>query len=261
MTQGPSKTAPTLGQLINVYRASRRRRLALWILLAAGLAATLISALAGGYRWYLATTQYGPAVVSKWSTPWFIAAAAFAGLSLVISIFILRGRQLEVSLYGAGIVYQHGRNRISIPWQDIQRLHASAVRYGIFGLIWGGEMEVRLDIRGGQQIRLTRAIAHLPDLVEKIKRNIYPHLLAGYTRVFNQGQALEFGPLTLNGEGVLRAGRLLPWTQLASAELERGVLKLTPVKGGPGRRMKLPAHQIPNLDVCLQLIQNLGQRA
>jgi len=261
MTQATSETAPSLGQLINVYRPSRRRRIALWILLSSGLVAALISALAGGYRWYLATTQYGPAVVSKWSTPWFIAAAAFAGLSLAISIFILRGRRLEVSLHGAGIVYQNGRTRISIPWQDIQRLHASAVRYGIFGLIWGGEMEVRLDIRGGQQIRLTRAIAKLPDLVEKIKRNIYPHLLASYTRAFNQGQALEFGPLTLNGEGVMRAGRLLPWAQLASADLQRGVLKLTPVKGGPGRRITLPAQQIPNLDVCLQLIQNLGQRA
>jgi len=233
----------------------------MWALLSAGLGAALISALAGGYRWYLATTQYGPAVVSRWSTPWFIAAGAFGGLSLVLGLFILRGRRLEVSLYGAGITYQHGRKRISIPWQDIQRLHASAVRYGIFGLIWGGEMEVRLDIRGGRQIRLTRSIANLPDLVEKIKRNIYPHLLARYTRAFNQGHALEFGPLTLNGEGVIRAGRLLPWAQLASADLERGVLKLTPVKGGAGRRIKLPAHQIPNLDVCIQLIQNLGQRA
>ncbi len=261
MTPAISDTAPSLGQLINVYRPSRRRQLGLWAVLAAGMTGALVSASAGGYRWYLATTQYGLAVVAKWSTPWFVAAAGFGALSVVILLVLFRGRHLEVSLYGAGIVYQRGRRRVSVQWQDIQRLHASAVRYGIFGLIWGGEMEIRLDIRDGQQIRLTRSLANLSDLVEKIKRNIYPHLLAGYTRAFNQGQSLEFGPLTLNGEGVMRAGRLLPWAQLASADVERGVLRLTPVKGGSGRRVKLPAHQIPNFDVCLQLIQNLGQRA
>ncbi len=261
MTQAPSDTAPSLGQLINVYRPSRRRGIVMWTALGAGLAGSAISALAGSYRWYLASTQYGPAVVAKWSTPWFITAGGFGAFCLLILVFLWRGRRLEVGLYGAGIVYQLGKKRISVPWQDIYRLHASAVRYGIFGLIWGGDMEVRLDIRGGQQIRLTRTIANLSDLVEKIKRNIYPFLLAGYTRAFNQGQALEFGPLTLNGEGIMRSGKLLPWSELASADLERGLLQLTPVKGGTGRKMKLPAHKIPNLDVCLQLIQNLGQRA
>lgn len=233
----------------------------MWSALAAGAVGTLASALTGGYRWYLATTQYGPAVVTKWSTPWFIAAAGFGVFVLVMSTLLFLGRRLEIGLYGAGLIYRRGGRRIAVPWQDIQRLHASAVRYGIFGLIWGGEMEVRLDIRGGKQIRLTRTIANLTDLVEKIKRNIYPHLLAGYTRAFNQGQALEFGPLTLDGEGVVHNGRILTWSQLASADVERGVLRLNPAKGGTGRRIRLSAHRIPNLDVCLQLIQNLRQRA
>jgi hypothetical protein len=261
MPSDMSDTAPSLGQLINVYRPSHRRRVLAWVGLAASLGAGIISASAGGYRWYLATTQYGPAVVGRWSTPWFIAAAAFAGLGLTIAILLWRSRRLEVGLYGAGLTYQRGRRRLMVPWQDIQRLHASAVRYGIFGLIWGGEMQVRLDLKGGQQVRLTRTLADLPDLVEKIKRNIYPHLLANYTRAFNQGQALEFGPLTLNGDGVARSGRLLPWVDLASADLDRGVLRLTPAQGASARRMRIPAHQIPNFDVCLQLIQNLGQRA
>jgi hypothetical protein len=261
MTTDASDTAPSLGQLINVYRPSQRRRVVGWIASAICLATALGCGLAGGYRWYLATTQYGPAVVGRWSTPWFATAAALTALGLLILLLSLRSRNLEVGLYGAGISYRRGRRILNVPWQDIQRLHASAVRYGIFGLIWGGELQVRLDLRGGERILLTRAIVDLPDLVEKIKRNIYPHLLAGYTRAFNQGHALEFGPLTLTGDGVIQAGRLLPWAELESADLHRGLLRLTPVQGAASRRMRLPARQIPNLDVCLQLIQNLGQRA
>jgi hypothetical protein len=261
MTSGASDTAPAFGQPIQVYGPSTRRRTAGWVLLALVLTMGFSCALSGGYRWYLATTQYGPAVVGRWSTPWFIAAAALTGLGFVIAVLMWRSRGLAVSLYDAGLGYRRGGHTKLTPWGDIRRLNASAVRYGIFGLIWGGEMQVRLDLRDGGQIRLTRAVADLPDLVEKIKQRIYPHLLAGYTRAFNQGHAIEFGPITLNGDGVLKGKKLMPWTELAGAELERGVLRLTPVQGGSARRMKVPAHHIPNLDVCLQLIQTLGQRA
>jgi hypothetical protein len=256
-----SDTTPAFGSLISVYPASRRQRLAGLFALLIVWGAALVSALIGAYHWYLATTQYGPAVVSRWSTPWFLAAGGLSACGLILALLLWRNRGREARVYRAGLTYRLRGQTIQIAWPDILRVHADAVRYGIFGLIWGGDLQLRLELRDGRKIRLTRALEGLPDLVEKIKRNVFPLLLAGYSRAFNLGQELSFGPVTLTAIGISRGGRLLPWAELAGADLERGVLKLTPIRGSANRGLKVPVRQIPNFDVCLQLIQNLGHTA
>jgi Family of unknown function (DUF6585) len=256
-----SDTSPAFGSLISVHAANRRRRLASvlgWLALCGG---ALACGFIGGYRWFLATTQYGPAVIGRWSTPWFLAAGGLGAMALVGALLLWRTRGREARVYRAGFTYRLRGQTIQVGWADVVRVHADAVRYGIFGLIWGGDLRLRLDLRDGRQVRLTRALDDLPDLVEKIKRNVFPHLLAGYTRAFNLGQVLSFGPVTLSASGVTHGGRMLPWSEMASAKLDRGVLKLSPISGSAHRPMKVAARQIPNFDVCLQLIQNLGHTA
>lgn len=261
MPPGLSETAPSLGALISVHPASRRQRLAglLGLLVVWGLA--LICAIIGAYRWFLATTQYGPAVVGRWSTSWFLAGGGLAAAGLVLGLVMWRTRGREVRVYAGGFTYRLRGHTLQVAWPDILRVHADAVRYGIFGLIWGGDLRLRLDLRDGQEIRLTRALEGLPDLVEMIKRNVFPLLLAGYTRAFNLGHELAFGPLSLSVAGVGKGGTVLPWSELAAANLDRGMLKLTPLRGSAKRPLRIPARQIPNFDVCLQLIQNLGHTA
>ena len=254
-------TSPSFGPLIDVYGPSLRRRSVRLALLGVGLLASLVAFGVGGYRWYLAYTHYGPAVVWPWSLPWFSAGALFALLTLVVLIMLLAHRRLEVRLYQGGLVYQGRGPQIALAWNQVRQIRASAVRYGIFGLIWGGEMDIWLEGSGERRLHLTRAFSNLPELVDSIKQKVYPLLLASYTRAFNRGGTLAFGPLEMNGQGLTKGSQKMAWGELESAVLDRGVLTLQPVRSSRARRIRLPAHQVPNVDICLQLIQNLGQRA
>lgn len=262
-TSRPSSdaTSPSFGPLIGVYGPSTRRRTFRWALLSMGLLACLATFGTGGFRWYLAYTHYGPAVVWPWSLPWFTAGAVFALLTLVVVVLLLVHRRLEVRIYQGGVVYQGRGAPVALAWNQVRRIRASAVRYGIFGLIWGGEMDIWLEGTGDRRIHLTRALYDLPKLIDSIKKNVYPLLLAGCTRAFNRGGTLDFGPLELNSQGVTKGSQKMAWGELGSAALERGILTLQPVRGSRARRIRLAARQVPNVDICLQLIQNLGQKA
>lgn len=253
-------TSPSFGPLMGVYGPSPRRRTVRLALLGVGVLACLVTFGIGGYRWYLAYTQYGPAVVWPWSLPWFSAGVLFALLTLVVLIVLLAHRRLEVRLYQGGLVYQSRGPQVSLGWNQVREIRASAVRYGIFGLIWGGEMNIWLEGSGERRVHLTRALSNLPGLVDSVKNGVYPLLLASYTRAFNRGGTLTFGPLKMNGKGLAKGAQEMAWGEFGSAALERGVLTLRPSQGSHARRIRLPAHRVPNVDICLQLIQNLGQK-
>jgi len=91
--------------------------------------------------------------------------------------------------------------------------------------------------------------------VGSIKARTYPRLLEESRQTFNAGRPLEFGPLSLNQQGLQYGRRTLAWSEVASVTLERGRLDVRPRHG---RRWRIPVRRIPNAEVCLQLASHLG---
>ena len=227
-----------------------------WVIVGIALAAGLLAVGQGLFAYQ----TYGPLAVERWASP---AATAAVALALIGLGFLLVGRRrarMMVRQHARGLVVERGRRGSSIPWDEIKHVHTSSVRYGPTGLPWGRQDELVLVTRDGRRYRLNQALTDFDELVAAVKQGAYPTLLDAYTRAFNHGQSLPFGPLEIRAEGIHNGRKTLRWSDVGEARLEQGWLVVGPADRRAGPHLRYPARAVPNVDLCLQLIQELTTR-
>jgi hypothetical protein len=227
-----------------------------WTAIIVGLLGTS-GALAGGlWRWTLAFTHYGPAVVWRWSLPWFLAALGLSP-ALILGIYSFwRTRRLSVALFPSGLILRRGGKLLEIPWQEIQSLMLHSSLPGLPLVRAGRPLVLEIRTSQGKELRLSRELERFEELVENIKAKVYPRMHRALAGAFNQGQSLSFGPLTIAPAGLQLRGSTIPWTQVQSGQLKKG--RLT-IEGRGGTILRLPASRVPNVDLCLQMIESMVQ--
>lgn len=260
-------TRADLGPVVEEHGLRPGLRLRYAALAVVGAAASFVALAYGLFRWYYAYSRYGPAVVWRWSGPALLTAVGMAAVGTLGLILLLRTRRIRVSIHESGLVIERGSSLVVLPWVRVRGIYTAAYRDT---LPWPSRRAMaelalavdRLRSDGSvtdERIRLTRRIEALDALAEAIKKRIYPSLLAEYSRAFNEGQALAFGPVVLAPEGLRLNGRVHPWQEIGQAALARGRLILQPAEAARGRRLQLAAHRVPNVEVLLQLLEQVGQ--
>ncbi len=213
------------------------------------------------WRWQEAIINYGPAAVWRWiSAPVWVLLFT---LVMVISSFILlrRVRRNEVQLSKMGLTIQRGKHLETIAWDRVMTIHTSSERYGILGVSWGKKTEIHIVTKGGTKYKFNQSFERIVELIEQIKHFVYPRLLEEYRLAFNRGEPLTFGPLVLTSDGILNGRRALRWRDLGKVNLEGGSLQLQPLEKSKGPKLSLPAHKVPNIDLCIQLISQLSPQS
>ena len=248
-----------LGPVLREHRTRqgipRVYALAGWMAVAVSLAAALFAI----GRALFAYQAYGPLAVERWFAPSAYASAGFL-ISGAAILFLGRGRGGRiVYLHERGLSIQRGRKGSAIHWGDIRQVHARSVRYGLGRWPAGRQDSLVLVTRDGRRFHLDQSLSDYDALAETVKRNVYPPLLDAYTRAFNHGQEIPFGPLRLTREGIQNGRKTLLWPNVAQARLERGWLEALPTDRRAGPRLRFPVRSIPNVDLCLQLIQELSK--
>ncbi len=248
-----------LGPILREHRTRRGVHrvyaLAGWTAVAVSLAAALFAI----GRALFAYQTYGPLAVERWSSP---SAYASGGFLVAGAVLLLLGRGRGgrlVHQHERGLSIQRGRRGSALPWDDIRQVHTRSVRYGLGRWPGGRQDSLMLVTRDGRRFHLDQSLGDYDVLVETVKRNVYPPLLDAYTRAFNHGQEVPFGPLRLTPDGIRNGRKLLRWQDVAQARLERGWLEALPADRRPGPRLRFPVRSIPNVDLCLQLIQELSR--
>lgn len=262
--QRRSATVPIprgFGAFVREHRPRHERMLQLYLMTGLTYLAFAVAIAFGFWRWYFAYANYGPAVVWRWASPAWAAGAALFALALLQTFRLWQVGRRSLYLYAGGIVWRVGRHARALAWADVAEIYTSLVRYGLLGLDWGSRLRVTVVPTRGRFIQLTEDLADLDTLLQHVKHSIYPRLLAQSRRAFNAGGALTFGPLTLQRDGILRQGRLVPWRALRGASLDSGRLTLTITEAGGPAHVRLPVSRIPNADLCLQLIRLLGNES
>ncbi len=252
-------TQPAMGRPVgeHEFRSDLRRM----YLIAAGssLLAGAISLVLGFWRYQVALQRYGPALVRRWSLPFFTSALALFGLALIAYILYLRKRTIKVATFRHGLIYQRGTEQTSVLWRDIRHVYTTAFNYGVFGIAWRGRKELLL-LHSHSKLRLTSLLSDWEDLADTIKEHVYPELLPMYTEAFQHGRALVFGPIRVTSEGIQKGRRLLRWEKLGDVRILRGKLQLLPDEETGGKRILVATHVVPNVELCAQVIERLGRR-
>lgn len=241
-----------LGKPVIEHRARRNQRTANLFLATAGLGIGGTFLAIGITRWNFALSNYGPAVVWRWSGGWVALGALLLVLGAFGGVWLLRWHRLAVVVHDGGLHIRRGSRSRELPWSEIESVQVAGERYRS---IWGSRSILKIRTSDDRLIRLTDTLAGLNQLAATVKRNVYPRLLTEYTRYLKDGQPVPFGPLVISAEGVARGQRKLSWPEVSAAELRDGRITITPTTDHGGK-LRVDARQVPNPEICLQLVQH-----
>ncbi len=254
-------TRPTasLGKFLSEHGLRRELRLLYQILGAVGLGGALVMVTIGVWRGYVAYQDYGPALVLRWSMPFWIAAAALALIGIG-SLFTLWQRHgIKVRTFANGMTYQRKQKPVVFFWRHVRTIRTYASRYFLPLLGTSGRSELLLTMANRQTLRLTNVVTGLDQLVETVKERVYPRLMSDYVKAFRMGQPIAFGPLTLTLDGIRYGKRSFAWDKVGGTEIKRGRLSVLWDSGDERvSRLSVPTRRIPNVEICFQLIRRLG---
>jgi hypothetical protein len=151
-------------------------------------------------------------------------------------------------------------------------VRTSSIRYGLPGFPRQREADLVVEYEkapsgnpnpaaGSRSVRLPHTLGDLEGLGASVKARVYPLLLEAYSASFNRGRPVEFGNVHLTKEGIRVHKQVLPWKSLSEAGVARGDLVLRGAPSSGTTLLRIPAHRVPNVELCLQLIQYLGRKA
>lgn len=211
-------------------------------------------------RAFIAYSEYGPLLVGRWAGPPAVIGLGLLLLGLILGWRAWRTARLRIRLHAQGIAVVRGRRGRALPWDEVLTVWSRVERIGMPWVSGPSRQRLEIEASDGRRVRLTEQLEYFDLLSQAVKSRVYPGLLAAYTEAFNQGQPIAFGPLILHKQG-LRNGRRGPfgWPQVDSVTLESGRLIIDLASPGRRSRWKLPAHRIPNVELCTQLIQEIQQ--
>ncbi len=252
-----AKRTKNLGTQIAVYRCRPFGGIGFKLLLLWGGLSVLAPLGYGFYRAMYAYTKYGPVAARFWSRPWYL----LAGVALLLFIILLgqrlrRARHL-VAVHQNGLRL-HLSRRQELLWGHISGIAAGAVESRLLGKTLRLRHRAELYPAIGAPIRLDDGLENLPELITRIKANLYPRLLPDMRQAFKEGKRLYFGALSIS-PAELRLQKkgsqpiIIPWEEVEEVTVQAGVLV---VKAKDNAGIRLPVARVPNLELLLQIIQS-----
>jgi len=223
------------------------------VLLALGIVGTglgLALLAIGVWALIFATTTYGPAAVPRWSNAWFVSSPilGFFGIACLLRAWWLS--RLRVEAHAEGLRVGRDPRARWIPWPAIREVRTIGAS--------GSYAALDLRLEDGRRIRLTRTLADLDALVDRVKRGAFPGLLEASRQQFNLGETLAFGPLRLSPDGVQAGRKAIQWKDVQAVEVRDGRMVIS-ARPPETARLRVAAGRVPNVDVCVQLVRHLGQ--
>jgi hypothetical protein len=251
-----------LGPIEHVHRVRRGLRRG-QIVAAVTLSSIAVLAWSiAAYRAFIAYTEYGPLLIGRWVTLPLVLGLVLAAAGLWLGWRAWRTWHLRVRLHANGLVVVRGRRGRALAWPDVQALWSRAEQTGLPGLAGSRRLRLDLEATDGRRIALDDSLEDFEGLTLAIKGRVYPLLLAIYTRAFNEQEPIVFGPIRLCPTGIEDGPRSpFTWNEVRGVQLAAGRLMIETTRPGRKSAISLPAHRIPNVELCAQLIQEIGRTA
>ncbi|MBN1666808.1 MAG: hypothetical protein JW862_06955 [Anaerolineales bacterium] len=207
----------------------------------------------GNWRSWWGSLHYGPAVSQAWGMPWYLLSG-LATLGLLLLAWLrLRRAGRWVRLHRAGLVIHTSSGLFkSLHWGEIRGVAYQAQQLVFLGRVYRTRIDLYLHLEQGRRLRLDPHLPGLPELGTRIKARVYPQQLPQLRQAFHAGQDIHFGPVTLHKDRLTIHNQLVSWNQLIHLDLRGGYLV---VELQNQAALKIPAREIPNLELLLQLIQ------
>ncbi|MGW8249280.1 MAG: DUF6585 family protein [Anaerolineales bacterium] len=249
--------AKSLGPQVAEYRSRPFSRRSYQAGLVIGALAILAPLAYGFYRAQYAASKYGPVAAQYWSRPWYLLAGAALAFFLVLLGLGLAGAQRYVGVYKNGLRLRLSRRK-QYTWGELSGVATGAIQTNLLGIPLRTRYQAVLYPTVSSPVRLDNSLEGLPELLTRLKANLYPRLLPGMRKAFQDGKTVYFGPVAIQGDALLLEqkdgkNRQVSWSQVQSLSVQAGMLVIA-IKGESSFR--LPVARVPNLELLLQIIQS-----
>ncbi len=167
----------------------------------------------------------------------------------------LKGTKPVILLYQHGLIDCRKGTPAIVRYEEIKKLFLSVViTNGILNYI------VTLETQNAGKIKIDEHIANIERLKVLLEEQIIQIKLPALIANYQQGNAIEFGQLTLTQEGLLAGKRMLPWSEFESAEVKRSyksVYLFIYQKGSKKEWFCFSRNDFPNLALFLAFINSI----
>jgi Family of unknown function (DUF6585) len=251
-----AKREKSLGSQIALHRNRPFSGRGLWWSLLAGGLAVLAPLAYGFYRAQYAYAKYGPVAARFWSRPWYLLAGVALFLLVILLVLRARSSRRYVAVHQNGLRI-HLSRRQQYTWGQISGIASGALETRLLGKTLRTSYWAEIFPMADKPIRLDNSLEGLPELLTRIKANLYPRLMPAMRQAFQEGKRLYFGPFSVSKEELrLEAKeppwRTVPWEQVEAVSVEAGMLE---IKTKDSDKIRLPVARVPNLELLLQIIQ------
>jgi hypothetical protein len=206
----------------------------------------------GLWQNYYGYSYYGPAAALEWSQNWLLFAFTTAIVILVILLIRLSVSQRYISLHENGILIRLTPIREQkFPWSTIKGIATSKIQERFFGIYIRDNHKVLLITNQKRPILINQRVENSGELVDKIKKTIYPGLLSELKKDLLANHWLIFGKIAIGNGGIKIKRKYLPWERISSISLQSGflVVELQSIK-----QLRLAIKDIYNLELLLHII-------
>lgn len=183
-----------------------------------------LGSLLGEFGWNKGRAK---AVLVIWSFMFFISlpmSLILLGLpGLILSIYFsyrsfqrLKGTKPVILLYQQGLIDCRKGTPEIIRYEEIKNLFLSVViTNGVLNYI------VTLETKNVGKIKIDEHVANVDRLRALLEEQLIQLQLPALIANYQQGNAIEFGQITLTQKGLLAGSRMLPWSEFESADVKR----------------------------------------
>jgi len=203
------------------------------------------------YLSFLHYPRYGRVPSILWSRPWY--AISFVCLVILAGLLLrhLRLGRQYIAVYRSGL-YLNLNHRQAMHWEDISGVSIDLKENRLLGRTIARRFQAVLFTQQGKKIPIGPGIQNLPDLITHIKAHIYPRLQSALEKSYLGGSWIRFGPISIHRQGFRLNSIEYPWNRVGQIGVQSGYLV---VELKPPKKVRLPASQIPNLELLLEMIK------
>jgi hypothetical protein len=155
----------------------------------------------------------------------------------------------QVLVFRDGLAYVKGRHVPVCRWQQIEAVYQN----------WTEQHEHRtkpackIVLQGGEVWQFDgRRLDGTEKLIALIEQETVSRLLPKALDALSAGATIDFGPLGVGAEGLVKGFKTLPWAEVAEIKTDRGELAVIQ-RGKWLSWYKVPLSEFPNLRVFLSL--------
>jgi hypothetical protein len=181
---------------------------------------------------------------------------------IIISWFILRwirNRALFVQLYTNGLARVQGSKVELIRWDDIRDVRQSVTYRYINGGYFNSTHKYTVRTIDNRKLTFDDNIAGIHELGRKIQQEVTHRLLPQMISAYESGETLNFGPFSLDKQGLKHKDKSLAWTGIEDAQVRNGYVTFRQ-QGLWSVWLREPVSRIPNPIIFIALIRYIVEK-